>query len=185
MMSNREIFESLIAALSETYGKPITAALAYKHCHNTSSLKGLEKSARQMGIEVIYSKQLNRKVKGILARRDTEKYIFLNPEDHLEQKKFTLAHELGHHVLDHSETEGIDESNQEVQTLVFSSALQLFSKKTYEERQNFLKNNPGLGYVYILPALALLGFGVFAGTRFLVSKISEALSAKKAEVEYE
>ncbi len=71
------------------------------------------KLARANGIRVYNATFDDDSISGILARRGPNITMLINANDHAFRKRFTIAHELGHYVLDHY-TDEADHTDQHI-----------------------------------------------------------------------
>lgn len=71
------------------------------------------KLARAHGIRVYNATFDDDSISGILARRGPNITMLINANDHAFRKRFTIAHELGHYVLDHY-TDEADHTDQHI-----------------------------------------------------------------------
>ena len=61
----------------------------------------VESIARGLGLWVVY-KEMELRTSGMLVRRGRQATIGVNQAHHIHRQRFTIAHELGHHLMHHS-----------------------------------------------------------------------------------
>lgn len=53
-----------------------------------------------------FAQELDPDVSGILIKRGSHSFCFFNSQDHRKRQRFTVAHELGHFLLEHHDRHG-------------------------------------------------------------------------------
>jgi Zn-dependent peptidase ImmA (M78 family) len=57
--------------------------------------------AERLGLPVVDDKELGPDVAGLLVSSGSRAYICVQPKDRPQRQRFTIAHEIGHHYLQH------------------------------------------------------------------------------------
>lgn len=73
-----------------------------KFSPSIDSFVDVHKIAKKLGIEICEDK-LDDDVSGVLVMKNTVPFIFINEKQSENRQRFTIAHELGHYVVHHSD----------------------------------------------------------------------------------
>jgi Zn-dependent peptidase ImmA (M78 family) len=76
--------------------------LREEYSPNLESFVDVHKIAKKLGIEICEEK-LDEDVSGVLVMKNTVPFIFINEKQPENRQRFTIAHELGHYVIHHSD----------------------------------------------------------------------------------
>lgn len=107
--------------------------------------------ALTLGLQ-IFEQEMEPYISGLLVRRGSKGVIAVNSRHHINRRRFTIAHEIGHFVLDHGGLQFIDAapvffrdeksaqgtSYEEVEANSFAAELLM----PEQSLQNLLRNNP-------------------------------------------
>lgn len=77
----------------------------------------LERIAKRLGIEVM-NDDLGDELSGVLIKEGGKLVIVVNGDHHENRRRFTLAHEIGHHVLGHSGEMFVDKTLRQKAVIV-------------------------------------------------------------------
>ncbi len=139
---------------------PGAEAMRLKTEMKVNSAEETPAALKQAGYEV-YSADLPVKVSGVAAVVDGRRYIVVNRYESRAQQQFTLAHELGHHVLHlnpspAAELIGFAEAtDQEFQADQFATVWHVWGTEP-KEREELLRQNPRAGMVLTASVLATI-----------------------------
>jgi hypothetical protein len=115
---------------------------------------------KDAGYEV-YAADLPVKVSGVAAVVDGRRYIVVNRDESRAQQQFTLAHELGHHVLHLNPSPAAElvgfakTTDQEFQADQFATVWHVWGTEP-KEREELLRQNPRAGMVLTASMLATI-----------------------------
>jgi Zn-dependent peptidase ImmA (M78 family) len=76
--------------------------LREKFSPSIDSFIDVHKIAKKLGVEICEDK-LDDDVSGVLVMKNTAPFIFINEKQSENRQRFTIAHELGHFVIHHSD----------------------------------------------------------------------------------
>lgn len=150
-------FESVVKEVARIW-TPAAEAIRLKDEMKVRSLAETTAALQQAGYEV-YKADLPVKVSGVAAVLDGRRYIVVNRYESRARQQFTLAHELGHHVLHLNpspvaELAGFAEAtDQEFQADQFASVWHMWGTEP-EEREELLRQNPRAGRVMTASVMA-------------------------------
>jgi IrrE N-terminal-like domain len=139
---------------------PGAEAIRLKTEMNVRSLAETHAALAEAGYEV-YAADLPVRVSGLAAMVNGRRYIVVNRYESRTQQQFTLAHELGHHVLhlnpsSAAELVGFAEgTDQEFQADQFASVWHMFGARP-EEQAEVLRRNPRAGMVMSASLMATI-----------------------------
>jgi Zn-dependent peptidase ImmA (M78 family) len=125
---------------------PGAEALKLRQDFDIQSVDDIPLAAERAGCEIFYV-DLPLKVSGFAQVIEGKPHIVVNRAKPSTHKKFTIAHELGHHLLHCNSTHGGDkaglltESTAEFQANMFATALAT-AVTSQEEREKLLAHNP-------------------------------------------
>jgi Zn-dependent peptidase ImmA (M78 family) len=181
MRSNAEMWNDLKPLLDELTEVPARAVTSLSKKYKIESPKDLKEYIERLGIPIIKTSKLPAKVSGLVRRQGEECYIFVNRLKSKKHQNFTIAHEIGHIALNHSEDNKNAVASQELQATAFANMLLLSSGTDYEEIQEYYRENPEAAATVIIPAAIVVGFGLFVVGRFAVETICKLLSPQEPE----
>lgn len=162
MNCNRE--NSSVVILLQSLAKiwvPAMKALELKQNLGTCSLAESQGAAERAGCAVCYA-DLPAKVSGVAAMIDDRRYIVLNRNKPLQNLKYTLPHELAHHVLHLNAARSDDERGfpakgmEELEAHLFAAAWVL-ATTNHKEREEVLQHNPEAGFILMSWVMVSLG----------------------------
>jgi hypothetical protein len=182
MRSNADIWNEIEPFLKELVGVPREAAFKLQKESGMKSLGELRDLAKRLGIPVIKTSKLSPKVSGLATKQGEECLIVVNSQESKRRQEFTIAHEMGHIALDHSENDEAASATQELQATMFSSILLLATGTNHEELEKYFRENPEAALVGMIPLAIVGGFGLFVIGRFAVETICKLLSNEKAGI---
>jgi Zn-dependent peptidase ImmA (M78 family) len=137
-------FEVVVESLGVIWN-PGAEALKLRQDFDIQSVDDIPLAAERAGCEISYV-DLPVKVSGFAQVIEGKPYIVVNRDKPPTHKKFTIAHELGHHRLHRSQTQGdnpdlLTESTAEFQANMFAATLAT-AVTSQEERGEMLAHNP-------------------------------------------
>lgn len=148
-------FDFLVESLERIW-KPGLEAVKLQSNSDIRSLDDIPRAAEGAGCEISYV-DLPEKISGFAQVIDGQPHIVVNRAKPSKHSEFTIAHELGHHVL-HSNTSQeascLTASNVEFEANLFGATL-VTAVTTEEERKDMVRHNPE-----IHSALAVSVFGM-------------------------
>lgn len=65
----------------------------------------IEHVARSLGLRIVYA-DLGQEVSGLLVSNGDSAYVCVRKQDHINRRRFTIAHEIGHFSLGHQAQNG-------------------------------------------------------------------------------
>jgi Zn-dependent peptidase ImmA (M78 family) len=151
-------FDFLVESLERIW-KPGMEAVKLQSKSDIRSLDDIPRAAERAGCEISYV-DLPEKISGFAQVIDGQPHIVVNRAKPLEHSEFTIAHELGHHVLhsnplqDGDQANCLTASNVEFEANLFGATL-VTAVTTDEERQDMVRHNPE-----IHSTLAVSAFGM-------------------------
>ncbi len=125
---------------------PGAEALKLRQDFDIQSVDDIPLAAERAGCEISYV-DLPVKISGFAQVIEGKPYIVVNRDKPSTHKKFTIAHELGHHVLHCNSTHGADsagliiDSTAEFEANMFASSLAT-AVTSEEEREEMFVHNP-------------------------------------------
>jgi Zn-dependent peptidase ImmA (M78 family) len=139
---------------------PILEATRLRKELNVRSLEDTCDAVEGAGYQ-IYRADLPSTVRGAAVVVDGKPYILTNRCDCCEQQRYTVSHELGHHVLHLNPSPLIaqlglaDDEDQELHADQFATAWFMQTAKS-EQRERFLRENPRASFVLADTAMAVI-----------------------------
>ena len=177
---------SLLESLAKTW---IPAVMAFQLKENTAacSVEDSRAAAERAGCEVCYA-DLPSKVSGFAQVIAGKPYIVLNRQKSPQNLKYTLPHELGHHVLHLNAVRGRDElgfpakDREELEADLFAAAWVLRTTN-HKEREQVLQHNSEAVFVLMAWIMAsLVGIAialiVHAGQKLLGAQFLDSEARK-------
>ena len=150
-------FEFVVKQVARIW-TPAAEAIRLKSEMKVCSFAETTAALQQAGYEV-YRADLPAKVSGVAAVLDGRRYIVVNRHESGARQQFTVAHELGHHVL-HLNSSPVAElagfaeaTDQEFQADQFASMWHIWGTEP-EEQQELLRRNPHAGVVLSVSVIA-------------------------------
>jgi Zn-dependent peptidase ImmA (M78 family) len=151
-------FDFLVESL-ERILKPGMEAVKLQSNSGIRSLDDIPRAAEGAGCEISYV-DLPEKISGFAQVIDGQPHIVVNRAKPSKHSEFTIAHELGHHVLHSNPSQDGDQANcltashVEFEANLFGATL-VTAVTTEEERKDMVRHNPE-----IHSALAVSVFGM-------------------------
>jgi Zn-dependent peptidase ImmA (M78 family) len=138
-------FDFLTESLQRLW-KPGMEAVKLQLNGDVRSLDDIPSAAEGAGCEISYV-DLPEKISGFAQVIDGQPHIVVNRAKPSKHSEFTIAHELGHHVLhsnplqDGDQANCLTASNVEFEANLFGAAL-VTAVSTEEERKEMVRHNP-------------------------------------------
>jgi len=151
-------FDFLVESLGRICMPGMEAIKLRSNC-DIRSLDDIPRAAEGAGCEISYV-DLPEKISGFAQVIDGQPHIVVNRAKPSKHSDFTIAHELGHHVLHSNPSQDGDQANcltarnAEFEANLFGATL-VTAVTTDEERQDMVRHNPE-----IHSTLAVSAFGV-------------------------
>ena len=140
-------FDVVVESL-ETIWNPGTEALKLQHDLDVRCVEDIPSAAERAGCEICYV-DLPNNVSGFSLVVAGKPHIVVNRAKPSKHSKFTIAHELGHHVLhlnpshDADQTGPLTNNMAEFQANMFASTL-VVSVTNQQDHEEMLRQNPEL-----------------------------------------
>jgi Zn-dependent peptidase ImmA (M78 family) len=174
-------FDCLIEEVAKILA-PVLEATRLRKELQVCSLEETCAAVEEAGYQ-IYRADLPSAVRGVAEVIDGQPYIVTNRCDCCDQHRYTVAHELGHHVLHRNPSPAIatlglaDEEDQEFHADQFALAWFMQTAKP-EQRERFFRENPRASFILADSAMAVivtvLSFVLLYAFSRLFSQISPA-----------
>ena len=151
-------FDFLVESLGRICAPGMEALKLQSNC-DIRSLADIPRAAEGAGCEITYA-DLPEKISGFAQVIDGQPHIVVNRAKPLKHSEFTIAHELGHHVLHSNPSQDGDRpncltaGNAEFEANLFGATL-VTAVTTEVERKEMVKHNPE-----IHSTLAISAFGM-------------------------
>jgi Zn-dependent peptidase ImmA (M78 family) len=173
------IFDCLMTEVAKILA-PMLEAARLRTDLNVSSLEETCFAVERAGYE-IHRVDLPSGVRGAAAVDQGQPYILTNRCDCCDQHRYTVAHELGHHVLHMNPSPGIvklglanrDEEDREAQADQFAVAW-FMNTATPEQRDRFLQKNPQVAAVLTDSMMAVVMVALPFLILYLFSRLSKS-----------
>jgi len=156
---NLSDFEYVLKEVAKIW-TPGTEAIRLKMEMKVNSLEETPAALKEAGYEV-YAADLPVKVSGVAAVVDGRRYILVNRDESRARQQFTIAHELGHHVLHLNPTPEAEligfakATDKEFQADQFAAVWHVLGTEP-KERKEILRRNPRAGKVLTASVVATI-----------------------------
>lgn len=98
--------------------------IAVKLLHRTNCFSypvDVDKVAKEIGVDVVFY-NFNDDISGVLMQENNSVVIGVNSNNHEKRRRFTIAHELGHYILEHQRKGVFVDTPSKYFTMIFRDA---------------------------------------------------------------
>lgn len=139
-MRDDAALDALLLAWTEFVSRPVRAAIDLLNSHDVAAFEKLPLLAQRAGLTIRSRDGLPVDVSGCSFVADGRRYVVLNKSQSPERATFTLAHEMAHHILHHSQMSTTWTPIEEMEADLFAFAV-LTSTTSLSDRQRYMREN--------------------------------------------